>query len=30
VARELRSILRDEHGLPRAHATAKGYWLRRA
>ncbi|HET6547886.1 MAG TPA: siderophore-interacting protein [Solirubrobacter sp.] len=29
VARELRSILRDEHGLPRAHATAKGYWLRR-
>jgi NADPH-dependent ferric siderophore reductase len=28
VARDLRAILRDEHGLPRTHAHAKGYWLR--
>jgi NADPH-dependent ferric siderophore reductase len=28
VARDLRSVLRDEHGLPRTHAHAKGYWLR--
>jgi NADPH-dependent ferric siderophore reductase len=28
VARELRTVLREERGLPRSHATAKGYWLR--
>lgn len=28
VARDLRAVLRDEHGLPRTHATARGYWLR--
>jgi NADPH-dependent ferric siderophore reductase len=22
-----RSVLRDDHGLPRTHAHAKGYWL---
>jgi NADPH-dependent ferric siderophore reductase len=28
VACTVRAILRDEHGLPRTHARAKGYWLR--
>jgi NADPH-dependent ferric siderophore reductase len=28
VARDLRGVLRDERGMLRAHATAKGYWLR--
>ena len=28
VARDLRVVLRDDHGLPRTHAHAKGYWLR--
>jgi NADPH-dependent ferric siderophore reductase len=28
VARDLRSVLRDEHGMPRTHAHAKGYGLR--
>jgi NADPH-dependent ferric siderophore reductase len=28
VARELRMVLRDEHGLPRSRAHARGYWLR--
>jgi NADPH-dependent ferric siderophore reductase len=28
IARALRSVLRDDHGLPRTHAHAKGYWLR--
>jgi NADPH-dependent ferric siderophore reductase len=28
VARDLRTVLRDEHGLPRTHARARGYWLR--
>jgi NADPH-dependent ferric siderophore reductase len=28
IARDLRSVLREDHGLPRTHAHAKGYWLR--
>ena len=28
VARDLRAVLRDERGMPRTHASAKGYWLR--
>jgi NADPH-dependent ferric siderophore reductase len=28
IARDLRWVLRDGHGLPRTHAHAKGYWLR--
>ena len=28
VARELRTVLRDERGMPRSHTSAKGYWLR--
>lgn len=28
VARDLRSVLRDEHAMPRTHARARGYWLR--
>ena len=28
VARDLRAVLREERGMPRAHATARGYWLR--
>lgn len=28
VARDLRGILRDERGMPRSHARARGYWLR--
>jgi NADPH-dependent ferric siderophore reductase len=28
VARDLRAVLRDERGMPRALATARGYWLR--
>jgi NADPH-dependent ferric siderophore reductase len=28
VARDLREVLRGERGLPRSHASAKGYWLR--
>lgn len=28
VARDLRTILRDERGMPRTHARARGYWLR--
>lgn len=28
VARDLRGALRDEHGMPRSHARARGYWLR--
>jgi NADPH-dependent ferric siderophore reductase len=28
VARDLRTVLRDERGIPRSHASAKGYWLR--
>ena len=27
IARDLRSVLREDHGLPRTHAHAKGYWL---
>jgi NADPH-dependent ferric siderophore reductase len=28
IARDLRTVLRDERGLPRSHAHARGYWLR--
>ncbi|MEH3054664.1 MAG: siderophore-interacting protein [Patulibacter minatonensis] len=28
VARDLRSVLRDERGMPKTHARARGYWLR--
>jgi NADPH-dependent ferric siderophore reductase len=28
IARGLREVLRDERGMPRSHATVKGYWLR--
>jgi NADPH-dependent ferric siderophore reductase len=28
VARDLRGVLRDEHGMPKTHARARGYWLR--
>jgi NADPH-dependent ferric siderophore reductase len=28
VARDLRAVLREDHGLPKSHATARGYWLR--
>jgi len=28
VARELRTVLRDERGMPRRHVKATGYWLR--
>jgi NADPH-dependent ferric siderophore reductase len=28
VARELRTVLREERGLPRSRAHARGYWLR--
>jgi NADPH-dependent ferric siderophore reductase len=28
VARDLRDVLRGERGMPRSHASAKGYWLR--
>ena len=28
VARDLRAVLRDERGMPRTHALARGYWLR--
>jgi NADPH-dependent ferric siderophore reductase len=28
IARDLRGVLRDERGMPRSHATARGYWLR--
>jgi NADPH-dependent ferric siderophore reductase len=28
VARDLRTVLRDERGMPRTHASARGYWLR--
>jgi NADPH-dependent ferric siderophore reductase len=28
VARDLRTVLRDERGMPRTHVSAKGYWLR--
>jgi NADPH-dependent ferric siderophore reductase len=28
VARDLRAVLRDERGLPRGRAHARGYWLR--
>jgi NADPH-dependent ferric siderophore reductase len=28
IARDLRTVLRDEHGMPRSHAHARGYWLR--
>lgn len=27
-ARDLRMVLREERGVPRTHATARGYWLR--
>ena len=30
VARDLRAVLRDERGMPRTHAHARGYWLRTA
>ncbi len=28
VARDLRTVLREERGMPRTHARARGYWLR--
>jgi NADPH-dependent ferric siderophore reductase len=28
IARDLRTVLRDERGMPRSHAHARGYWLR--
>jgi NADPH-dependent ferric siderophore reductase len=28
IARDLRTILRDERSMPRTHARARGYWLR--
>jgi NADPH-dependent ferric siderophore reductase len=28
IARDLRAVLRDERGMPRSHAHARGYWLR--
>jgi NADPH-dependent ferric siderophore reductase len=28
IARDLRTVLRDERGIPRSHAHARGYWLR--
>ena len=28
MARDLRTVLRDEHGMPRTNAHARGYWLR--
>lgn len=28
VARDLRHVLREERGMPRSHARARGYWLR--
>ena len=28
VARELRTVLREERGMPRRHVKATGYWLR--
>ena len=28
IARDLRTVLREERGLPRTHAHARGYWLR--
>jgi NADPH-dependent ferric siderophore reductase len=28
VARDLRTVLRDERGMPPTHARARGYWLR--
>jgi NADPH-dependent ferric siderophore reductase len=28
VARDLRTVLREDRGLPRTHAHARGYWLR--
>lgn len=28
VARDIRTVLRDERGMPKSHARARGYWLR--
>jgi len=28
IARDLRGVLREHHGMPRTHAHARGYWLR--
>jgi NADPH-dependent ferric siderophore reductase len=28
VAREIRTVLHEERGMPRSHARARGYWLR--
>ncbi|MBO9531765.1 MAG: siderophore-interacting protein [Solirubrobacteraceae bacterium] len=28
IARDLREVLRDELGMPKSHARARGYWLR--
>jgi NADPH-dependent ferric siderophore reductase len=28
IARDLRAVLREERGMPKSHATARGYWLR--
>lgn len=28
IARDLRGVLRDELGMPKTHARARGYWLR--
>lgn len=28
IAKDVRTVLRDERGLPRTHAGARGYWLR--
>lgn len=28
VARDVRNVLRDERGMPKTHAGARGYWLR--
>ena len=28
IARDLRAVLREERGIPRSHAHARGYWLR--
>jgi NADPH-dependent ferric siderophore reductase len=28
IARDLRTVLREERGMPRSHAHARGYWLR--
>jgi NADPH-dependent ferric siderophore reductase len=28
IARDVRTVLRDERGMPKTHAGARGYWLR--